>query len=118
MRPVSVQFDPVSAEIWGQVRSSKASGIVKSTPVKLFTTRIVAPRGLYTNETVSLNAANSMTNVIIEVQKLGLGGSLTADMFIKHRGMTYQVKGSLPIALWDKEVIRYHCVVCNDPSHP
>ena len=114
-RQPSEDFDPVSAEIYGPTRSTKESGVqTVGPPVLLFTTRIKCPRGLFVSERLAQQKPDSQADCIIEVSSMGLGASLTSDMSIIHRGVTYEIKGKLP-GDYRTETVLYQCKTHNNP---
>ena len=114
-RQASVDFDPVSAEIFGPTRDVKLSGVqTVGPPTLLFTTRIKSPRGLFVSEKINQQHADAQFDCIIEVSSMGIGASLTSDMHIKHRGTTYEIKSKLP-GDWRTEVTSYQCRAHNNP---
>lgn len=110
-----MDFDPVEAEIWGPVRTSKPSGVQSATPALLFITRIKSPRGMYASESMNQGHSDSRGNCVIEVSALGIGDSLTADMWFMHRGTRYEIKGKLPTD-WRTEMALYVCVSHLNPT--
>lgn len=110
-------FDPWSAEIWGPTRTIRPSGVPGNGPlVLLMLTRIKTPRGLFTNEKTNQQQADSRSNCIIEVWNFGAGKCLTADMWIIHRGIRYDVVGRNDMgADWRKQTVKYQCIMSSNP---
>ncbi|CAB4176542.1 hypothetical protein UFOVP991_37 [uncultured Caudovirales phage] len=109
------EFDPWSADIYGPTRLSRPSGVPgASAYVRLFTTRIKTPRGLYTTEMVNQQHDDARFDTVIEVSNAGTdavrGSALTTDMYILHRDRRYDIVGpNNTTADWRKETTSYQC---------
>jgi hypothetical protein len=123
-RQDSVDFDPVSAYIYQVVRTVRPSGVPGNTgtDTMLFRTRIKTPRGLFTNERTNLNTPDSRSDVVIEVWNYGpatnttLGANLTADMYIMHRNIRYDIIGRNDMqGSYLRETTKYQCRICTNP---
>lgn len=113
-RPSGGDFDPMSAEVWQPNRIQASSGeSVPGEPTVFLRTRIKSPRGLFTQEATNQGRSNSQTNNWIDVRLEGGGDKLTADMWIIHNSVRYDIKGSLGL---DNQlgVARYQVVRNND----
>lgn len=117
-RPNTEDFHPMSANIYGPARTIRASGVPgQTTPTLLMNTRIKPPRGLYTSERMNNQQADSRSDTIIEVWALGVGANLTADMWIVHNGIRYDVIGRDDMGADHRsQTIKYQCRNCGNST--
>ena len=110
-------FHPMSAVIYQptrEVRSSGVPGKTGSPTVVMDGVRIVTPRGLYTSEKLNQQQADSRADVIVGVGDFGV--TLTADMYIVHNDIRYDIVGICdPGADWRNDVTNYQCRISNNP---
>lgn len=116
-RPDAQDFHPMSAQIWGPTRTIRASGVPgQTTPTILFTTRIKTPRGLYTSEKTNQQQNDSRSDVLIEVWNYGPGANLTADQWIQHNGIRYDILGKVDMqGDYRRLTTKYQCRLSNNP---
>lgn len=122
-RPRGEEFDPEPAFIYGPETTIRPTGVVETTEKFLFETCIKPPRGMYTNERLNQQAPDSRSTLIIETWNYGpdwdetLGAHLTADMWIVHRGVRYDIVGQLKAvkASWQSETTAYEVRMSNNP---
>lgn len=118
------EFHPVSADIYGPTRLVRSSGVPSASAyVKLFSTRIKTPRGLYTTEIQNQLHDDSRFDTIVEVSNAGntvvKGNYLTTDMYIVHCGRQFDIVGPCnTTADWRKETTAYQCRSSNNPGMP
>lgn len=124
-RPRGEEFDPDEAEIWGPVRTPRASGEVEITDTLLFGgTRIKPPRGMYASERTDQAAPDARNTCVVEIWNYGpddnpnLGATLTSDMWIIHIGIRYEIIGQVRKASssWQSETTCYLVRMSNNAS--
>lgn len=117
-RPSGADFDPVEAVVWQPNVVRLDSGETKEgTPSIFLRTRIKTPRGLFTQEQENQGRGNSQTDSWIDVRLLGGGDKLTADMWIMHKSIRYDIKGRLGLD-WRTDTVRYQVTMPNDYPTP
>lgn len=116
-RPSAVEFDPVAAQVWAPGRQAESSGEAAADAADMLvisSTRIKAPRQLFTGERENQGHAQSVSDLVIEIKNEGGGDLLTADMWITHRGITYNIKGRLGVPSWATGTTLYQVSMSND----
>jgi hypothetical protein len=112
-RPNTVEFDPVSADIWAPTRSN-VNGVTKTVYVKVFNTRITPPRSMYTWERSNEQKPSSVSTQVITLWKYGMP-LLTSDMYIMWRGRRFDIVGEMDRASWTDNTKAYEVRVASDP---
>lgn len=112
-RPNTIEFDPVSADIYGPVRTN-VGGVTKAVATKLFNTRISPPRAMYTWERSNQQKADSVSTQVLSVWKYGIP-LLTSDMYFLWRGRRYDIVGEMDRASWTDNTKAYEVKVSSNP---
>lgn len=113
-RPNTVEFDPVSADIWAPTRSNEG-GVTKTIFTAIFNTRITPPRAMYTWERSNQQKPDSTSTQVLSVWKYGLP-LLTSDMYIMWRGRRYDIIGEMDRASWTDNTKAYEVRVSSNPT--
>lgn len=113
-RPDTIEFDPVSADIWAPVRTN-TGGVTKAVPTAIFNTRIAPPRAMYTWERSNQQKPDSVSTQVISLWKYGIP-LLTSDMYIMWRGRRYDIVGEMDAKSWTDNTKAYEVRVSSNPG--
>lgn len=107
-RPSGADMDPVPAYVYLPGEGEQTSGEKgPAEPVKVLgPTRIKSPTGLFVIERTQQDHANSQVDQYIDIRSAGGGDRLSAPMFIYHRNVRYDIKGSMGVD-WRQGTTRY-----------
>lgn len=116
-RSSGADFHPVSAVVYQPNRIQLESGEqTEGEPTVVLQSRIKTPRGMFTKEQTNQGHANSSTDNWIDIRIEGGGDLLTADMWILHQDIRYNIKGRLGVD-YRLGICRYQVVMSNDYSN-
>lgn len=89
------EYDPVSAKVFKPNRTQLSSGewsVDTQNPILHLTAPILPIKGMFVREGQNQGHADSQSDLVIEMVD---ADNLSADMWIIHRGIRYDIKGSL-----------------------